>query len=77
MFPWRTVAAFLFSLAYLFDPFDIIPDYIPLFGYIDDAAVFGILVAAIRRDVGKFLEWESPLVVQESQKAITDHQDKS
>jgi uncharacterized membrane protein YkvA (DUF1232 family) len=76
VFPWRTVAAFLVSLAYLFDPFDIIPDYIPLFGYIDDAAVFGLLVAAIRRDVGKFLEWETPLLAEGGQKMIDDQKIK-
>jgi len=75
-FPWRTAAAFLFALAYLFDPFDIVPDYLPFIGYIDDAAVFGLLVAAIRRDVGKFLEWENPLLAGNAQKTIADQQDK-
>ena len=76
VFPWRTVAAFLVSLAYLFDPFDIIPDYLPVIGYIDDAAVFGLLVAAIRRDVGKYLEWEAALPAAPPPGAITDQRSR-
>ncbi len=75
-FPWRSVAAFVVSLAYLFDPFDIFPDYLPIVGYIDDAAIFGLLVAAIRWDVGKFLNWESPLLAGNDQKAIAEPEEK-
>jgi uncharacterized membrane protein YkvA (DUF1232 family) len=34
-------------------------DAIPVLGFADDAAVFGVLLAAAKRDVDKFLEWEA------------------
>ncbi len=75
-FPWRTVAAFVISLVYLFDPFDFVPDYIPLVGYIDDAAVLGLLAWAFKHDVGKYIDWETALPTAPEQKTITDQGDK-
>ena len=41
--PWVIVG----SLAYLLLPFDISPDFIPLFGWLDDGIIAGLLVAEI------------------------------
>src|SRR5680860_559742 len=38
--PWFTLAAIAFSLLYILNPLDIIPDFIPGLGYVDDLAVF-------------------------------------
>jgi len=37
--PWRTIAMVIFALLYVINPFDLIPDFIPGVGWIDDAAV--------------------------------------
>ena len=49
--PWRTIAMGVFALLYVINPMDLIPDYIPVIGYVDDSAVFGAVWAAIRSDV--------------------------
>jgi len=55
--PWRTILSALFALIYLFDPIDLIPDFL-IGGFIDDALVVGWVVASIRTDLERFSEWE-------------------
>jgi uncharacterized membrane protein YkvA (DUF1232 family) len=56
--PWRTLFIFLFVVVYGVDPIDLIPDFIPIIGFFDDAAMSGFLIWSIRKDIKKFLEWE-------------------
>lgn len=35
------------TVAYLFSPIDILPDFVPLLGQIDDTVVLGLLVAEV------------------------------
>jgi len=59
--PKKTIIMAIAALIYFVDPFDLIPDVIPMIGYIDDAAVMGLVVAAIRDDLEKFQEWEGTI----------------
>ena len=58
--PWRTIIMAVGALIYFVDPFDLIPDFIPVIGYLDDATVVAFVVESIRRDLDKFLAWERP-----------------
>ena len=40
--PMRSIAVFLFVLVYVFSPLDIIPDYLPGYGQIDDVIVLTV-----------------------------------
>jgi len=57
--PWRSLFVLLLVAAYAINPFDFIPDWLPVIGVIDDAAMVGFLVRSLRKDVEKFREWES------------------
>ena len=57
--PWISMAAVVFALLYFLSPIDLIPDVIPVIGYLDDAAVFSIVVAAISDDLKKYKEWKT------------------
>jgi uncharacterized membrane protein YkvA (DUF1232 family) len=57
--PWKTIAAVAAALIYFVNPFDLIPDFIPTFGLIDDATLVGLVVASIVEDLAQFREWES------------------
>jgi uncharacterized membrane protein YkvA (DUF1232 family) len=56
--PWRSVAAITFTLLYIINPLDIIPDVLPVLGYIDDMSVFMALYNLIDEDVEAFKEWK-------------------
>lgn len=56
--PWFTIAAIAFSFLYILNPFDIIPDFIPGIGYIDDFAVFSFGLKFIESDLHKYLDWK-------------------
>jgi uncharacterized membrane protein YkvA (DUF1232 family) len=55
--PWKTVAALAAALAYFLAPVDVIPDLIPLSGFIDDAAVLGLVFGTAESDLRRYCEW--------------------
>lgn len=42
--PWYARLPALFSLIYLISPFDLIPDFIPFAGYVDDLIIVPLLL---------------------------------
>ena len=52
--PWRVIATAAFGLLYFLNPFDLVPDFIPGIGYIDDATLIAMAVSAIRSELGKY-----------------------
>jgi uncharacterized membrane protein YkvA (DUF1232 family) len=57
--PRRTLVAAVAGLIYLLDPLDMIPDLVPVVGFVDDAAVLAWVVSRVRRDLDEFLAWEA------------------
>lgn len=55
--PWLTIASAALVLLYIFNPLDIIPDFIPGVGYIDDLSVLTIGMGWIETDLHKYLDW--------------------
>ena len=62
--PWTTIAAVVGSLVYIFSPIDLIPDFIPVAGLMDDAAVLGLCFAGIAADLKKYEKWKSKKEVE-------------
>ena len=56
--PWKTIVIALAAVIYFLNPLDLIPDFIPGIGYLDDAFVLGFVMNSIRKDVTKYLDWE-------------------
>ena len=56
--PWFTVAAIVFALLYVFNPLDIVPDFIPGIGYVDDFAIFTIVLRFVQTDLHSYLDWK-------------------
>ncbi len=54
--PWKTVAALLGVVLYFINPFDVMPDFIPGIGYIDDLAALGITFKIIQEDLKKYAD---------------------
>ncbi len=52
------------AIIYLIDPFDVIPDFIPLIGLTDDAALIGLAITRVRKELEKFEDWESVITLK-------------
>ena len=76
--PWRTLGLLVVAVLYLLNPFDLIPDPIPILGVLDDATVFAFVLASFRGDLRKFGVWEQRernlLAAPEPVAAATDGQ---
>jgi uncharacterized membrane protein YkvA (DUF1232 family) len=55
--PMGTVIAIVSALLYLVSPVDLIPDFIPGLGYLDDAAVAMACLKLVESDVKEFIQW--------------------
>jgi uncharacterized membrane protein YkvA (DUF1232 family) len=56
--PWSSMVLVIVAIIYFVSPVDLIPDVIAGIGFLDDAAVIGIVVAQIKADLDNFLAWE-------------------
>jgi uncharacterized membrane protein YkvA (DUF1232 family) len=60
--PFGAIAAIAMAILYLVSPFDVIPDFIPVIGYMDDAGVIALCLRMVRNDVVKYGEWKNASV---------------
>jgi uncharacterized membrane protein YkvA (DUF1232 family) len=56
--PYGTIAAIVFTLIYVFNPLDLVPDVLPIIGEIDDAAVVGACLLLVERDLQAYKQWK-------------------
>jgi uncharacterized membrane protein YkvA (DUF1232 family) len=57
--PVGVVGAAVFTLLYVLNPLDLMPDVIPLVGQIDDAAVVAGCLMLIEHDLRRYQAWRS------------------
>ena len=57
--PARSLLIVISAMIYFVSPLDVIPDWIPVLGYIDDALVVGLALKTVRADLDAFMEWET------------------
>ena len=56
--PWWSIAAIVAALLYVLNPIDLIPDFIPVVGYIDDALVVAACLAMVEQDLQNYKDWK-------------------
>ena len=59
--PWKTICLIVAGLIYFIYPVDLIPEFIPVSGLIDDIALIAWIYESIQEDIDNFLEWEKSL----------------
>lgn len=57
--PTTTVVAAVAVLLYFISPIDLIPDFIPVVGLLDDVALMAWFTTSIKHELDKFHDWES------------------
>ena len=56
--PYKTISAGVVGLLHTLNPIDIIPDFIPFIGHIDDALVLTFCLKLIEKDLQKYQTWK-------------------
>jgi len=56
--PYWAISAVVFALLYVLSPVDLIPDFIPVVGYVDDAAVVAVCLSMIEAELHKYRDWK-------------------
>ncbi len=55
--PIGSVIAMVSALIYFVSPIDLIPDNIPVIGYVDDMAVITVCLKMVQSDIDEYTEW--------------------
>ena len=56
--PFGTVAAIVVTLIYVLNPFDLVPDFLPIIGQLDDAAIVAACMILIEHDLQTYKLWK-------------------
>ena len=72
--PWRTIVFAIAGVIYFVNPFDLVPDFLPSMGFLDDATVVGFVLKSIKADIDDFLAWETGLTEEEEMAPVENHE---
>lgn len=54
----KSILILIGGILYFLNPFDAIPDTIPVLGYVDDVAVVGWVITTLKEEIDEFKKWE-------------------
>lgn len=54
----KSMISVVAALIYFVNPLDLIPDFIPLAGQLDDVFVLGYLIKMLNKEIERFMAWE-------------------
>lgn len=57
--PKGSIIAIIGALIYFLSPIDLIPDFIPVIGYIDDIFVLGLVFNQVKSDLEEYEKWKN------------------
>ena len=64
---WKAIASLAAAVIYLLSPFDAIPDFLPFIGGVDDALMFGLVLASFKMEIDAYKQWKSGKTNEENQ----------
>ena len=56
--PWWAISAIVFALLYVFNPLDLVPDFIPGFGFLDDASAIAACLLLVEQQLKEYKIWK-------------------
>ncbi len=57
--PWKIIASATAAILYFINPLDLIPDFIPAIGLIDDLSIIQFVLMSVNSELKSFLDWEN------------------
>lgn len=72
--PNTTLVGGIAVFIYFLTPIDLIPDFIPVIGLLDDATLLAWFMTSIKSELDKFKEWQESRPTQPAQKQQTEQQ---
>ncbi|MCX2576242.1 YkvA family protein [Pedobacter sandarakinus] len=61
--PKRSIVAILGGLLYFLSPIDVVPDFIPLLGFVDDIFVLNLVYKQVLKDLEKYNAWKASKMI--------------
>jgi len=65
--PYKAIAAVAFTILYVLNVVDLVPDFIPGLGLLDDATVVGLCLKLVSHDLELYKDWKFPEVIPEKE----------
>jgi len=56
--PWKSLLLGIAAVLYFVNPFDLVPDFLPLTGLVDDVAVLAFVLKSLQKDLARFRAWQ-------------------
>ena len=56
--PWKSLLLAIAAVLYFVNPFDLVPDFLPLTGLVDDVAVLAFVLRSLQKDLARFRDWQ-------------------
>lgn len=56
--PWKSIAAIAGALLYVLNPIDLLPDFIFMLGFLDDAGVVALCLKLVESDLHRYAAWK-------------------
>ncbi len=57
--PWKSIVVMVAAVIYFVTPIDLIPDFIPIAGFVDDLGVLVWVFSSFGEEIDQYLEWEN------------------
>ena len=57
--PWKSIVVMVAAVIYFVTPLDLIPDFIPVAGFVDDLGVLVWVFNSFGEEIDQYLEWEN------------------
>ncbi|GIV33110.1 MAG: hypothetical protein KatS3mg031_0645 [Chitinophagales bacterium] len=56
--PWFIIGSAFLVILYFWNPLDVVPDFIPFIGYVDDALVVTLAYKLMKKDLDHYRAWK-------------------